>query len=201
MVMMVEPVVKAIESVLEQVSGKNFKKTRILLAAADGKVYNQQLANELTQEDHLVILCGHYKGIDERISHWVDDKISVGDYVLSGGEVPAMVIVDSIARLLPGVVSDFESVRTDSHYEGLLGAPVYTRPREFRGLEVPEVLLSGHHRKIEEYRFLESYGRTERWRADMLERYVLSRDEKKILKKYAKAEKKEGTHEHNGTDQ
>jgi len=183
MVLRMEPIVKCLEKIEENVSSKHSKKGRVLMTAADGQLYNQALANEFSKENHLVILCGHFKGIDERVSKWVDDKVSIGDFVLSGGEIPAMTIVDSIARLLPGVVSDRESVETDSHYNGLLGAPCYTRPREFRGENVPEVLLSGHTRKIEEFQFLESVKRTAKVRPDLLEKHRFTGEEEKVLKK------------------
>jgi len=184
MVMLVEPFVKCLENIQENVFQGHSKKGRVLMTAADGRLYDQALAKELASEEHLVILCGHFKGIDERISPWVDDKISIGDFVLSGGEIPAMTIVDSIARLLPGVVSDRVSVETDSHYNGLLGAPCFTRPQEFRGQSVPEVLRSGHTKKIMEYQFLESVKRTAKVRPDLLEKYEFSSEEEKILKEY-----------------
>jgi len=180
MVMLLGPIISCLEGIKAENTGK---KTRVLMTSPDGKVYNQRLAADLAREEHLVLLCGHFKGIDERVSHWVDDRISIGDYVLSGGEIPALVIVDSIARLLPGVVSDMESVLSDSHSTGLLGAPCYTRPGEFRGLEVPEVLLSGDHKRIDEFRFLESVRRTAETRPELLEVYRFSRDERKILRK------------------
>lgn len=184
MVLRVEPFVQCLESIQNNPVFEHSKKGRVLMTAADGRLYNQSFARELASEEHLIILCGHFKGIDERVSKWVDDKISIGDFVLSGGEIPAMVIVDSIARLLPGVVSDRASVETDSHYNGLLGAPCYTRPPEFRGETVPDILRSGHTRKIEEYQFLESVKRTAETRPDLLDQYQFSKEEKKLLKKY-----------------
>jgi tRNA (guanine37-N1)-methyltransferase len=191
MVMAVPPLVRALEFVLSGAKEKKGRKTRILLTAADGKVYNQALAKELADEEHLVIICGHYKGVDERIADWVDDRISIGDYVLSGGEIPAMVIVDSVVRLIPGVVSDFESVRTDSHFSGLLGASVYTRPSEFRGMVVPEVLLSGHHDNIEEHRFFDALEKTKQVRPDMYECYSPGEREMQIIKRKAKRERRQ----------
>ena len=180
MVMLLEPIIACLEKIKAQNSRK---KTRVLMTSPDGKVYNQRLAADLAHEEHLVLLCGHFKGIDERVSHFVDDRVSVGDYVLSGGEIPALVIVDSIARLLPGVVSDMDSVLSDSHSTGLLGAPCYTRPGEFQGLKVPDVLLSGDHKRIEEFRFVESVRRTAESRPDILALYRFSKQERKILKK------------------
>lgn len=184
MVLRVEPFVRCLEALQNLQSDKLPGKRRVLMTAADGRVFDQSMAHELSSEEHLIILCGHFKGIDERVSHWVDDKVSIGDFVLSGGEIPAMVIVDSIARLLPGVVSDRASIESDSHYSGLLGASCYTRPPEFRGESVPEVLRSGHTKKIEEYQFVESVTKTARIRPDMLAQYEFNREEKKILKKY-----------------
>ncbi len=184
MVLRVEPVVACLEAISREI-GKEISSpdANIILTAADGDVYNQRLALELASLDHLVILCGHYKGFDERVSHFSHRKICVGDYVLSGGELPALVIVDSIARLLPGVVSDFDSINSDSHWDGLLGAPCYTRPEEFRGLKVPEVLLSGNHKAIEEFRFSEAYRRTAACRPELLEKKKLNKTQKKLLNK------------------
>lgn len=184
MVLRVEPFVRCLEAIQKTRVGNASPKGRVLMTAADGRLYDQSLARELATEDHLIILCGHFKGIDERVSQWVDDKVSIGDFVLSGGEIPAMVIVDSIARLLPGVVSDRSSIETDSHYNGLLGASCYTRPPEFRGAHVPDILRSGHTKKIEEYQFVESVTKTAELRPDMLVRYEFSQEEKKLLKKY-----------------
>lgn len=183
MVLSVVPFVKTLEKI-NQETEKKISSSKVLMASADGKVYNQALALEYTKLEHIVLLCGHYKGIDERIVSHVDEKVSIGDYVLSGGELPAMVIVDSIARLLPDVVSDYESIATDSHYQGLLGAPSYTRPLEFQGEKVPEVLLSGNHRLIDEFRFVESVKKTISVRPDLMEKYSFSKEEKKILRKY-----------------
>ena len=158
------------------------------MTGADGCVYNQRLALELVKEQHIILLCGHFKGIDERVRKYVDGTVSIGDYVLSGGELPALVIIDSLARLLPGAVSDYASVSSDSHYEGLLGAPVYTRPAEFNGCEVPEVLLSGNHKLISEWKFLESAKKTSQRRPDLWHKYPLNDSQKKLLNKYKMGE-------------
>ncbi len=185
MVLRVEPVVACLEEVLSEsaAEGISREETKVLLTAADGHVYNQRLARDFTELKHVVILCGHYKGFDERVVSFVDMKVCVGDYVLSGGELPALILVDSIARLLEGVVSDFESVATDSHWEGLLGAPCWTRPEDFRGLGVPEVLKTGHHRNIQDFRFCEAVKRTVAVRPELLKKRGLSGQECRILRK------------------
>ena len=144
MVLMCEPVYNAINSVKDNNS-------KIILTSPRGKTFNQQKAIELKNESHLIIICGHYEGFDERILNFVDEEISIGDFVLTGGEIPSMAMVDSITRLIDGVISK-ESLDSESFDDGLLDYPVYTKPREFMGLEVPEVLLSGNHKKINEYR-------------------------------------------------
>lgn len=192
MVLQVEPFVNCLEDIQSRVPEKKSLRRKVLMVTPEGRVYNQRLARDLAEHDHLLVLCGHYKGMDERVYHYVDEKISLGDYVLSGGELPAMILVDSVARLLPGAVSDFESVATDSHYNGLLGAPCYTRPREFRGMKVPDVLLSGNHRKIEEWRFLQSVERTLTLRPELLQTVEFTKEEIKILKKHRLLEKVKG---------
>ncbi len=143
----------------------------IILTTPAGKVFNQELANGLSLKDNLLILCGHYKGVDERIRQaLVTLEISIGDYVLTGGELAAAVITDAVVRLLPGVVGDGESLLTDSFQDGLLDCPYYTRPPEYRGMKVPEVLLSGDHRKIEAWRMAEAEKRTRERRPDLLAR-------------------------------
>ena len=164
MVMMCEPLAKAIEelSALE-------KFDEIIFLTPDGERFNQGIANQLSLKKNLLLICGHYKGIDERIrEHFVTREISIGDYVLSGGELAAAVVVDAIGRLLPGVLNDETSALFDSFQDNLLAPPVYTRPDEYRGWKVPEVLLSGDHKKIEEWRFDEAMKRTEKRRPDLL---------------------------------
>ena len=184
MVLCVEPFYRCLKDVLGCDPEKKSLNQKVLMTGADGCVYNQRLALELSKEEHIVLLCGHFKGVDERVREFVDGTVSIGDYVLSGGELPAMVIVDSVARLMPNAVSDFESISTDSHYEGLLGAPSYTRPAEFRGHEVPEVLLSGNHGNIEEWRFLQSACKTAKIRPDLWRKYLLNDTQAKILMKH-----------------
>lgn len=164
MVMMCEPLAKAIEELSAQE-----KFDEIIFLTPDGERFNQGIANQLSLKKNLLLICGHYKGIDERIrEHFVTREISIGDYVLSGGEIAAAVVVDAIGRLLPGVLNDETSALFDSFQDNLLAPPVYTRPEEYRGWKVPEVLLSGDHKKIEEWRFDEAVKRTEKRRPDLL---------------------------------
>ena len=142
--------------------------SKVILLTPSGKVYKQDVAYQLSNYNHLIIICGHYEGFDERIKSICDMEISIGDYVLTGGEIPAMVLVDSITRLLPGVITD-ESHLNDSFNNNLLDYPTYTKPRVFEGLEVPNVLLSGDHKKIEEYRYEESLKLTKENRPDLLD--------------------------------
>ena len=139
----------------------------VILLTPDGEVYNQKIAADLSNSKHLILICGHYEGFDERIRSICDREISIGDYVLTGGEVPAMVLVDSITRLLPGVITE-ESHLNDSFQDNLLDYPTYTKPRVFRGMEVPEVLISGDHKKIDEWRREEALKKTEIRRPDLL---------------------------------
>ncbi len=176
MVMGPEPIFNAIESVKSE-------KSRIVYLSPKGKNYNQEIANDLSSEEHLILLCGHYEGIDNRIiENYIDDEISIGDYVLTGGEIAAMAIVDSVIRLLPGVLNSEESYIDESHYNGLLEYPHYTRPRIFNGFEVPEVLLSGNHKKIDEWRKYQSLKITYERRPDLIKNRKLNENEQKILK-------------------
>ncbi|PLT34232.1 tRNA (guanosine(37)-N1)-methyltransferase TrmD [Bacillus sp. V5-8f] len=162
-------------------------KPRVILLCPTGERYNQQKAEQLSQEDHLIFICGHYEGYDERIrEHLVTDEISLGDYVLTGGELGAMVIIDSVVRLLPGVLGNEESPVLDSYSSGLLEHPHYTRPADFRGMKVPDTLLSGNHKNIEVWRMKESLRRTWNRRPDLLESYTLSETEKKLLEELKK---------------
>ena len=163
MLMKAEPIFKAINSV------KN-EKSRVIYLSPQGKKFNQSLAKELSQEEHLVLLCGHYEGIDNRIiENYIDEEISVGDYVLTGGEIPAMLVLDAVIRLLPGVLRSKNSYIEKSHYSGLLEYPQYTRPRIFNGYSVPDILLSGDHKKIEDWRKDQSLKTTLLKRPDLLE--------------------------------
>ncbi len=162
MVLMVQPIYDAVMHLKKENS-------KVILLTPSGTPYQQKMAYDLSKEEHLIIICGHYEGFDERIKSIVDLEISIGDYVLTGGEIPAMVLVDSITRLLPGVITE-ESHQNDSFNDGLLDYPTYTKPREFMGMEVPEVLTSGDHQKIEEYRQNEKQRITEEKRKDLLEK-------------------------------
>lgn len=153
----------------------------IILVSPQGKVFTQADANRLAAHDQLAFVCGHYEGFDERIRDYVTDEYSIGDYVLTGGELPAMVMIDAIARLQPGVIKEKASFEDDSFYNGLLEYPQYTKPRVFEGKEVPEVLLSGHHENIAKWQKKEALRRTLQRRPDLLEAYELSDQEKKLL--------------------
>ena len=154
----------------------------VIYLSPQGKIYNQNLANSLSKEEHLILLCGHYEGIDNRIvENYIDLEISIGDYVLTGGEIPAMVLIESIIRLLPGALGSEESYLDESHYNGLLEYPQYTRPRIFKGLNVPEVLLSGNHKKIDEWKRYQALKTTYIKRPDLLDKLKLTPVELEML--------------------
>lgn len=160
MVLMVEPLVEAIESLKREDS-------KVILMCPQGKTYTEKKAIELREEKHLILVCGHYEGFDERIREFVDEEISIGDYILTGGEIPAMAIVDSVVRLVDGVIKK-ESYEEESFTNNLLDYPTYTKPREFRGLKVPDVLLSGNHKEIKNWRKKEQIKKTEKKRKDLM---------------------------------
>ena len=162
MVLMPQPIFDAVEDLKDE-------NTKVILMTPQGKTYNQKVAYSLTKESHLIIICGHYEGFDERIRTLADMEISIGDFVLTGGEIPSMAITDSIVRLLDGVIEE-ESHLKDSFNDDLLDYPVYTRPVDFRGMKVPEVLLSGHHENIRKWRLDEQIKRTKERRPDLLEK-------------------------------
>jgi tRNA (guanine37-N1)-methyltransferase len=165
MVMMIEPIAKCIEALQSE-----REYDEVIYMTPDGETFNQKMANELSLKKNIIILCGHYKGVDERIRQkFITREISVGDFVLSGGELAAAVVADAIIRLIPGVLNDETSALTDSFQDGLLAPPVYTRPAEWEGMKVPDVLLSGHQANIETWRFDESVRRTKERRPDLLE--------------------------------
>lgn len=165
MVMMAEPLANCIESLQGEI-----KYEEVIYLSPDGQTFNQSMANMLSLKGNLLIICGHYKGIDQRIrDHYVTKEISVGDFVLSGGEIAACVLVDAIGRLIPGVLSDETSALFDSFQDNLLAPPVYTRPAEFKGWKVPEILLCGDPKKIEEWRYEQSVNRTMERRPDLLD--------------------------------
>lgn len=176
MVLKPEPIFRAVRS-LAPVEGKR----RIILLSPQGKLFRQDIASQLTCYDELVLICGHYEGFDERIRSLVDEEISIGDYVLTGGELAAMVVIDAVARLLPGVLGKTESFIYDSHNEGLLEYPQYTRPAEFEGMKVPPILLSGHHANIDLWRRKESLRRTFLRRPDLFERLTFKAEDYQLL--------------------
>ena len=162
MVLMCQPIFDCIKSIRTEES-------KVILLTPDGIPYKQKMAYDLSNEKHLIIICGHYEGFDERIRSICDLEVSIGDYVLTGGEIASMVLVDSIVRLIPGVIEEGSHIN-DSFNDNLLDYPTYTKPRIYEGMEVPEVLLSGDHKKIAEYRYQESLKRTEERRPDLLEK-------------------------------
>lgn len=165
MVMQAQPIYDACQSIINSSDTKPV----IIYMSPQGKVFNQKTAKKLAQYEHIVLLCGHYEGVDERvIEEVVDFELSVGDYVLTGGELPAIVVADCVSRLVPGVLANTEAYTEESHYNGLLEYPQYTRPPEFMGRKVPEVLLSGHHKNIAEWRREQSILRTKQKRPDLL---------------------------------
>ncbi len=179
MVMQAGPIYRAFESVCQE-----GEKPLTVYMSPQGKVFNQQMAKDLAKEEHIVFLCGHYEGVDERVlEEIVDMEISIGDYVLSGGEIPAMAVIDAVSRMVPGVLDGEETMSSESHYDGLLEYPQYTRPPEWHGKEVPEILLSGHHANIKAWRHEESLKRTALKRPDLLEKASLSEKDWDFLKK------------------
>lgn len=187
MVLAPQPLFDAVEHVTKQ------RKTnpRIILMCPQGAPYTQEKAEELADESHLIFICGHYEGFDERIrEHLVTDEISIGDYVLTGGELGAMVVVDSVVRLLPDVLGNHASAPQDSFSTGLLEHPHYTRPADFRGMKVPDVLLSGHHKNIETWRKEESLKRTYQRRPDLLDKLTLTDGEQAYLTHISKNNRK-----------
>lgn len=164
MVMMIEPIAKCITKLK---SKRDYDE--IIYMTPDGELFNQKMANHLSLKKNLIVLCGHYKGVDDRVrEHFITKEISIGDYVLSGGELPSAVICDAVIRLLPGVISDETSALTDSFQDGLLSPPAYTRPADYKGMKVPDVLLSGNAKQIEEWRHEKSLERTQKRRPDLL---------------------------------
>jgi len=169
MVMTPQPIYDAFMSIVNSVGYK----PRTIYMSPQGRIFNQKIAREIKEYKHVVLLCGHYEGIDERIiEEIVDEEISIGDYVLTGGELPAMVVIDCVSRLVPGVLSSEESYTEESHYNGLLEYPQYTRPYEFMGRKVPDILLSGHHANIEKWRKEQSIERTIRKRPDLMNNLI-----------------------------
>lgn len=177
MVMAPQPLVDAIRHVKADNNGK------VIFLGPRGKTFNQEMANELSKEENLTFVCGHYEGIDERVYKHIDMEISIGDFVLTGGEMAAIPVIDSVLRLIPGVLGKEESFMEESFYNGLLEYPQYTRPEEFEGDRVPDILLSGHHENIRKWRRLQSLQITKERRPDMYKKITLSKEDIKILKK------------------
>lgn len=180
MVMKCQPVLEALESVRTEDS-------YVILMSPGGTKYQQKVAHRFAEIEHLIIICGHYEGLDYRINKHVDELVSIGDYVLTGGELASMVISDSIIRLLDGAIAS-DSISEESHENGLLEYPQYTKPADYNGDKVPDVLLSGHHKNIKEWRHVQSLKLTKELRPDMYEQYELSKEDKKLLKKYSELE-------------
>ena len=182
MIIEIDPIVSCLRSI------PNYESSKKILTTPIGSVYNQSKAKELAEESHIIIICGHYEGIDDRIHDYIDEGISIGDYILTGGETAAMVLVDSVIRLLPNVLGNEESISTESFDDYLLEYPQYTRPEEYEGKKVPEVLISGNHEKVRQYRRFKSLERTFRYRPDLLEKALLNKEDLIFLEKIKKGE-------------
>lgn len=184
MLMNPQPVYDAYMSVA---GGLDYKPLTIYMSP-QGKVFNQSIAIDLSKEEHIILLCGHYEGIDQRvIDEIVDMELSIGDFVLTGGEIPAMTVIDTVSRLVPGVLAAETSYENESHFDGLLEYPQYTRPAEWHGVSIPEVLISGHHANIEKWKREQSLLNTLKKRPDMIEKAHLSNEDLKILEQYKKS--------------
>jgi tRNA (guanine37-N1)-methyltransferase len=183
MVLKPEPVFEAVEAI-KSVDGDWSREPRVVLLTPQGRIFSQEMAGEFSGETRLAFICGHYEGIDERVrEHVVTDEVSIGDYVLTGGEIPAMVVIDAVIRLLPGVLGSEESPIDDSHASGLLEYPQYTRPADYRGWKVPEILLSGNHAEIAKWRREQIIRRTLERRPELLEKADLGSEDKRLVKR------------------
>ncbi len=183
MLMTPQPVYDAYMSI----AGKLEKKPHTVYLSPQGKVFNQERAKELSGLDEVVLLCGHYEGVDQRVLDMiVDEEISMGDFVLTGGEIPAMAIVDTVSRLIPGVLANEKSYSDESHYSGLLEYPQYTHPQEFMGVKIPEILISGHHKNIEKWKREQSLITTLKKRPDLLEKADLTDEDREFLARFDK---------------
>ncbi len=191
MVFKPEPIFEAVEAIKAQSSYEpEAAEAPIILLTPQGRLFNQQIAMELSKYRHLIFICGHYEGIDERVvEHLVTDEISIGDYVLTGGELPALVVIDAVIRLLPGVLGSKDSAQEDSHVHGLLEFPQYTRPADFRGWPVPEVLLSGNHAQIARWRREQIIRRTLERRPELIKKTKLGREEKQMVEQFTALDK------------
>ena len=183
MILKPEPIFEAVEAIKSVISAKEkVRALPIILLTPQGRLFSQQVAQELSRYSHLILICGHYEGVDERVrEHLVTDEISIGDYVLTGGELPAMVVIDTVVRLLPGVLGSEASPANDSHANGLLEYPQYTRPVECRGWSVPEVLISGNHAQIANWRREQTIRRTLERRPELLDKINLCLEEKQLI--------------------
>lgn len=189
MVLKPEPIFRAVEKIVGKKKTK--RKGRIILLSPQGQTFNQAKAKELSREEHLLFICGHYEGVDERVKeNLITDEVSIGDYVLTGGELPAMVVIDSVVRILPGVLNKKESFENDSFYQGLLDYPHYTRPRKFRRKAVPGVLLSGDHDQISKWRRQKALNNTLNKRPDLLQKITLSPEDQKMIDELKRENKK-----------
>lgn len=179
MVMKPEPIFEAVEYAME-----DFKtdKRRIILMSPQGKLFNNQMARSLSEQEHLILICGHYEGVDERVKTIITDEVSIGDFIVTGGELPALAVVDATARFIPGVLGSHESPENESFCKGLLEYPQYTRPEVYRDLRVPKVLLSGNHKEIELFRRREALKRTRERRPDLFAKLNLSEQDLELLK-------------------
>lgn len=187
MLMMAEPIALCFDDICRQIDAR----PHFIYMSPQGKTLTQNKIKELAQYDNICLLCGHYEGVDERlIEEYIDEEISIGDYVLTGGELPALVLADSLARMAPGVLSNDECFELESHYNGLLEYPQYTRPGVWRGKAVPEVLMSGHHKNVEDFRRRQSVIRTAQKRPDLLKNADLTEEEKRIAEEVIASEYK-----------
>ncbi len=187
MLMTPQPIYDAYQSVA---AGLSYKPHTIYMSP-QGKVFDQKKAAALSQESHIVLLCGHYEGVDQRVLDLlVDEELSIGDFVLTGGEIPAMAVIDAVSRMVPGVLAEESSFRNESHFSGLLEYPQYTRPEEFMGLRIPDVLISGHHAKIEEWKHIQALRSTFRKRPDLLASAPLSEQDKDMIRQWEQDENK-----------
>jgi tRNA (guanine37-N1)-methyltransferase len=185
MILKPEPIFAAVQECLQFTPS-----ARVILMSPQGRRLSQEMAKDLVREDHLIFICGRYKGVDERIKQaLVTEEISIGDYVLSGGELPVLVVVEALVRLIPGALGDEDSARGDSFYEGLLDHPHYTRPAQFAGMEVPPLLLSGNHEQIRRWRRKEALRRTRERRPDLLQAAPLTAEDRVFLKEIEEEEK------------
>jgi tRNA (guanine37-N1)-methyltransferase len=192
MVFKAEPIYDALKT-LGAFKGKSKAKPEVIYLSPQGKTLSQKLLKEFTKKKHLILLCGHYEGIDERVFNWVDHEISIGDYVLTGGELPAMVFVDGLVRLLPDVVKEQDSIEQDSFSSGLLDYPNYTRPVKFKKYLIPEALLSGNHALISKWRREKALTNTYKKRPDLLKNAVLTKEDKEVLKNIKNSGRKKGS--------